>query len=120
MAGVEGRGFSERGVIAAGRVHRAQPADKLHAHALLHFFNLAQQDAADLSRGADMRTTAGCEIEISNIDQAEIASLLWWKLAQAELPRFLQWHKANADGPVFGNHFIRQLLCLLRLRLGKT
>ena len=63
MAGVKRCGFSKRGVIAAGRVHRAQPADKLHAHALFHFFNFAQQDAANLSGGADVCAATRGEIE---------------------------------------------------------
>ena len=103
-------------VIAAGRVHRAQAADKLHTHALFHFFNFAQQDAADLSGGANVCAAARSQIKIGDIDQPKVAGLFRWKLAQPELPGFFQRNKANTDRTVFSDDFIRQQLRFLRLR----
>src|SRR5882724_13558370 len=99
MAGIKCGGFRKRCIISARGVDRAKTADKFHAHTLLHLFNLAQQYAANLARGAHVSATAGGEIKVSDIDQPQIPSLLGWELAQAELARVLQRHKANAGGP---------------------
>ena len=55
---------------------RAQSADELHAHALLHFFGLAQQDAANLTGAAHVCSAAGVQIEVANIDQAQLVALV--------------------------------------------
>src|SRR6478609_10858239 len=120
MAGIKRRSFRKRGVIAACGVHRAQPADKLHAHALLHLLCFPQQDAADLAGSADVGAATRREIELRDIDQPKVAGLLGRKLAQAELASFLKRYKADIDWAVFGNHFIGQQLRPLRLCGGKT
>src|SRR5207302_8481192 len=120
MAGIKRRSFRKRTVIAARRLHRSQATDKLHAHALFYFFNLPQQDTANLSCGADMCATARSPIGIGNVDEAKVASLFWWKLAKAELPRFFERHKANANWTVFCDDLVSQQLRLLRLCGGKT
>src|SRR5690348_8477305 len=100
MARVKRRSFYERTVIVAGRRYRAQPAYKLHTHTLFNFFELPQQDAADLSCGAHMSAAASGEIKICDVDQAKVASLLWWKLAKPKLSRFFQRYKTNGDRAV--------------------
>src|ERR1041385_4933696 len=67
-----------------------------------------------------MCPTAGRKIEISDINQTQVAGLLRRKFTQAELPRFFQRHKTDSYRTVFSNHLIGQPLGLLCLRRGKA
>src|ERR1700727_4046137 len=115
VTGVKSCCFCKRCVIATSSVHSTQATYKFNPHALFHFFNLAQQDTANLSRGADMSSATCSKVKVRDIDQPQIAGLLGWKLAQAKLPRLFQRHKANTDRAVLGNHLIRQVLRFLSL-----
>ena len=70
VRGEEHSSFGQRLEVMPGRGHRAQSADELDAHTLLYFLGFAQQDGADLSGAADVRATAGVQVEVTEYRSA--------------------------------------------------
>ncbi len=68
-------GFRQRLEVASGRGDRAHPADELDASALPHLLGFAQQDGADLAGAAHVRTAAGVQVEVADVDQAQLLAL---------------------------------------------
>src|SRR5208283_5726368 len=66
------RRFSEGFEITPCGADGAQATDKFHANALLHLLGSAQQDAANLAGAAHMGSAAGVQIEIADVDQAQL------------------------------------------------
>src|SRR5579884_938948 len=119
MAGIKCGGFSKRCVIAPSGGNSRQSTDKLYAQTLFYLLYFAQQNRAYLSSGAHMRSSAGTQIKVGNVDKPKVAGLLGREFAQAKLPRFFQRHKPDAYRTIFRNHFISQELDPLRLRAGE-
>src|SRR5581483_3396890 len=97
-------------VIVARAADRAFATDELHAPALPYLFRLSQQNSADLAGAADVCSATGGEIELGNIDEAQLVFLNRGYLAQLQISGFVWGDKANAHRPVFEHDLIGQPL----------
>ena len=80
----------KRDVVPSGGRHCALAADKFHPPALPNLFDLSQQDAADLPRVRDVRSTAGGQIEIPEYRSGAVRLFPFsGRLAQSEILRRL-------------------------------
>ena len=114
----ERSGFGERGKIVARGGDGALSGNEFDPVSLAHFFRFAQQEAANLSSVGDVGTTAGGEIEIMNIDEAQLIALRGWKFAQAKVRSFVASHEAYVNGTIFDDDFVGQAFGGLALILG--
>ncbi len=89
---------------------RAQPADKFHAHALLHLLGLAQQDAANLAGAAHVRSAASVQVEVADVDQPQLLALGGRNFAHAHGARFVRRGEANLHRTVFRDDLVGQPL----------
>jgi len=84
-------------------------ADKLNSDALLHLFDLSNQDRANLPRRAHVRAPARGEVEIGNVNEAQLVFRIRRQFSQTQAARLLQAHKADGDWPVLEHHIVGEL-----------
>ncbi len=83
MAGKQASRFGQGGVVKPGRSHRTLAAHELHAPALAHSLVFTQKDAANLTGVFDVRAAACRQVEVADIDQAQLVFVGARWLAQA-------------------------------------
>ena len=74
------------------------------------FSVLRSKTAADLSGLAHVRATAGGEVEVADVDEAELVALGGRKFAQAECSGFIAGHKADFDRAILEHDFVGESL----------
>ncbi len=89
--------LGQRLEVAPRRRDRAQAADELHPHTLPHLLGLAQQDGADLPGAAHVRPAAGVQVEVADVDEAQLLALGGRNFAHAHGARFVGRGEANLD-----------------------
>ena len=106
----DGSGVGQGLEVAASGDDCTQTADEFHAHTLLHLFGLAQQYGANLPGAADVGASAGVQVEVADVDEAQLFADGGRNLADSHGARFVGSGEANLDGTVFGDDFVRQPL----------
>jgi len=106
VGGKKSGGFGEGREIAAGGGDGALAGNEFDAVSLANFFGLAEEEAGDLSGVGDVGATAGSEVEVADVDEAEVVAFGGRKFAEPELRGFVASDVADFDRAVFEDDFV--------------
>ena len=90
------------------------PATNSTRVSLADFLVFAQQEAADLAGVGDVRASAGGEIEVVDVDEAQFVALGGRKFPQAKVRSLVTSDKADVDGTILEDDFVGQASRRLR------